>query len=503
MKHHQFFYVLLACLLCFLAACLPEEPILIYVTPTPAELTEVPTLQPVTEIANLATPIPSDFPVPGTPAPTNTILGSVIAADYTLPPTSTPRPSETPLPSTATFAETATLLPVAPSATTAPAVPFIQLPNLDAARMGIQLDPTLKQDDWNQAVADIQRLGVKWLKVQVAWKMLQPNNPGEVSEDFRRLETYLETAHNNGAGLNILLSIAKAPNWARDTADQDGPPKNPQMLVDFVNLVLQEFGQAVDAIEVWNEPNLIREWSGQPLTGQSYMSLFVPVYNAINVYSARMKTDPLTPRATPITVITAGLAPSNAPGATDDRLYLQQMYDGGLAGYGDLGVGVHPYGWGNPPDALCCQSDSTRGWDDQPQFFFMNTLQDYRGIMLQNNHGQAKLWPTEFGWASWAGFPGDPPEPWVGYTDECQQGTYTVRAFQIGQGLDYIGPMMLWNLNWALLAGMVENRDERAAYSVIVPLDPRERAAYWMLYDAIRPEIPSLPSYSRCPGAGG
>jgi hypothetical protein len=72
----------------------------------------------------------------------------------------------------------------------------------------------------------------------------------------------------------------------------------------------------------------------------------------------------------------------------------------------------------------------------------------------------------------------------------------------MSQERDFIGPFMLWNLNFAILSGMVESRDERAAYSLIVPLEPRERAAYWMLFDAIRPEIPQLDSYSRCPGAG-
>jgi len=86
------------------------------------------------------------------------------------------------------------------------------------------------------------------------------------------------------------------------------------------------------------------------------------------------------------------------------------------------------------------------------------------------------------------------------YIGECQQGNYTVEAFQYVQSLPYMGPMILWNLNWAMLTGMVENRDERAAYSLIVPLPIRERAAYWMLYDAIRPDE-QLADYARCRGA--
>ncbi len=497
---------LLFCLLVLMAACVPQEPIRVYVTPTPAETaipaTPVPTVEVTNEIANVPTIPATATAVEGTLAPTVTFLGSIIGPEYTLPPTSTPEPSHTPLPPTEGPTQAATISPSSAPTNTLPAAPQNALPNLNPAMMGIQLDPTLNQTDWNKAIEDIQRLGVKWLKVQVAWKMLQPNGPGDVTEDFRRLETYLETAYNNGGGLDILVSIAKAPDWARDTNDQDGPPKDPQMLVNFINLMLQEFGQAIDAIEIWNEPNLIREWSGQALTGQSYMTLFVPAYNAINAYSEKMKADPQTPRSTPITVITAGLAPADGEGAANDRTYLQQMYAAGLANYPDAAVGIHPYSWWNSPDDTCCDRDKTRGYDDKPQFFFSNTINDYRNIMTQSGDPNAKLWTTEFGWATWDGLPAPPPQDWMGWVNECQQGNDIVRAFQIGQTLDYMGPMMLWNLNFAMLSGMVDNRDERAGYSLLVPLDPRERAAYWMLYDAIRPEIPSLPSYSRCPGIG-
>jgi hypothetical protein len=75
------------------------------------------------------------------------------------------------------------------------------------------------------------------------------------------------------------------------------------------------------------------------------------------------------------------------------------------------------------------------------------------------------------------------------YNDKWAQANFTMRAFQIGQSSDYIGPMFLWNLNWGILPGMVDNRDERAAYSLLVPLQPSERPLYWMIYDAVRPDV--------------
>ncbi len=475
-----------------LTACAPQQPVLVYVTPTSESLaataTTVPTLIPSSPTQSPAAVTLQPTIVPATPV---NEVGALINSNYTLPP---PPPTGTPLPTTPAPTEPpAVPTSVPPTAVPATAVPVPAqgaMPDLDPNQMGIQLDPTLSQDDWNQAVQDIQRLGVKWVKVQVNWKQLQPNSADEISVDFRRLEIYLETAFN--AGLDILISVAKAPNWARSNQTEDGPPDDPQALANFIMLLLNEFGTSVDAVEVWNEPNLSREWQGQPLNGQSYMQYFVPSYQVVTAYVQRMINDPQTPRTTPLTVITAGLAPTsdNAEiGSRNDRSYLQEMYAAGLGNYSDVAVGVHPYGWGNPPDARCCQMGTERGWDDDPHFFFLDTISDFRSIMEQNGHASGKLWATEFGYATWDGFPGDPPQPWMAYNDKWAQGQYTIKAFHLAQGMDFMGPMMIWNLNFALLAGMVDSRDERAAYSLITPLNPRERPAYWMIYDAVRPDV--------------
>ncbi|MBI5669342.1 MAG: cellulase family glycosylhydrolase [Chloroflexi bacterium] len=474
-------------LLVLLAACKPQEPIYIYITPTPQTepaLAAVPTLAVTAEATAdtgtaTASPTATLTPTATPTGPTVTPVGSVIEPGYTLPPTSTPRATSTPTP-TATATTGPSPTPSGPTPT--------PLPTLDPSRMGIQLDPTLDQNDWNQALADIARLGVKWVKVQVAWEIYQPNGPQDITEDFRRLEIYLETARNQG--LNVLISVAKAPNWARSNQTEDGPPDDPAMLATFIGIILNEMGPSIAAVEVWNEPNLQREWQGKPINGGEYMRLFAPAYQAIRRYSPTM------------TVITAGLAPTgDNPGSVDDRAYLRQMYAAGLANYRDVAVGIHPYGWGNPPDARCCQPDPEPGWDDDPHFFFLDNIEDYREIMVESGHSSAQLWATEFGWASWTALAGEAPEPWMTYTDECEQGNYIIRAFEMAQERDYMGPMILWNLNFATLAGLVENRDERAAYSLIIPRGaPRERAAYWMLYDAIHTDIPQLESYAVCPG---
>jgi hypothetical protein len=110
--------------------------------------------------------------------------------------------------------------------------------------------------------------------------------------------------------------------------------------------------------------------------------------------------------------------------------------------------------------------------------------------MVNNGHANNRIWVTEFGWATWDRFPGDAPEEWMRYNDQWSQAHHTLRAFQIGQSTDYIGPMMLWNMNFGWLASLVENRDERAAYSLLTRLQPQqERPLYWMLYDTTHHDL--------------
>lgn len=465
--------ILLLCSLLALGACIPQAPIIIYVTPTPnsadqTELAAVPTDVPTS--APSITPVPTMPPVvtftPSRSEATSTFIGPVVGPDYRPPPTNTPRPG-TP---TQTLTPTTTTTP-GPTNTPSGPTPTL-LPSLDAARIGVQVHSLLDQDDWNEVLRRVDQLKVGWVKVQIDWSILQPNSGDEISEAFRRQELYLESLSQRGA--NVLISVAKAPAWARSTNAEAGPPDDPQALANFITLMLREFGEVIDAVEVWNEPNLRREWQGQPLNGQSYMRYFDAAYKAVRAYSPT------------ITVITGGLAPTgNSDGSVDDRTYLRQMYNAGLARYSDVAVGVHPYSWGNPPDARCCDAVEGQGWDDDPHFFFANNVEDYRQIMVSSGHADADMWITEFGWATWDGFPGSAPETWMTYNDKWRQANYTIRAFQLGQETDYVGPMMLWNLNFGILERAVENGDERAAYSLVIPLHPSERPLYWMIHDIL------------------
>lgn len=325
---------------------------------------------------------------------------------------------------------------------------------LDHARMGVQVDWNLSQGDWNQVMDMVNPMQVGWVKIQASWRGLEPEQ-GQLGGDAPRLQLLLEDAHKRG--YRVLISIAKAPDWARADHSADGPPDDPAELGRFLTLFLAQMGANIDAIEVWNEPNLRIEWTGSlAFSGQGYMDLFRPAYEAIRAFSPSMP------------IITAGLAPTiDGDGSVNDRRFLRQMYQAGLADLKDVAVGIHPYSWGNPPDMRCCDAVEGRGWDDKPQFFFLNNLDTYRGIMRENGHAASQVWVTEFGWASWDGFASSPPEAWMGYNTAQDQADYTLRAFGIGQALDFVAAMFLWNLNFAN-ATTVAAPNQVAGYSLLL-----------------------------------
>jgi hypothetical protein len=267
-----------------------------------------------------------------------------------------------------------------------------------------------------------------------------------------------------------MISITNAPAWARPPgADLNlhGPPADPHTLGNFIQAFLSGFNKedhVIDAIEIWNEPNLDREWNGMPISGVKYMELFRVSYDTIK------QIDPN------IILITAGPAPvgDGVPGTVGDRAYLQQMYDAGLAQFPDIKIGAHPYGWGNPPDATCCTTE--RGWADNRVFYFKDTLEDYAAIINRNGHG-AKIWVTEFGWGTLEGVTGDdrtfyPPEtaPYFDLITAQSQSQYTVRAFELMQTPplgDVVEVAILWNLNFARAVDFESTRDQRAGYSLL------------------------------------
>ncbi len=360
-------------------------------------------------------------------------------------PTSTPEPTETPVPPTPVpVEESGTPAEEAPAEAPAGEGPPPVAPakgNLPFA-YGIQADP---RGNTSANIGLIKGMGFNWVKFQMAWKDVE-TSPGNYSWGMWD-EIIGQYAAN---GIQVLLSIPKAPDWSRPPDDDrsvEGPPQDPNTYAGFVGQVAGRYAGKVQAIEVWNEQNLYYEAGGHGrINPAAYTELLKASYNAIKAANPDM------------IVVSGAMTPTGAPppAAMDDVEYLRQMYANGVKGFFDA-VGAHPSGFANPPDALYAGGDfdPTRGYDDHRSFFFRNTMEEYRRVMVDNGDGDKTIWPTEFGWPVWR-FQGDARFIFAQSNSLEQQANFTTRAYQLGKEWGWVGTMFLWNLDYNVTAASTE-----------------------------------------------
>ena len=397
---------------------------------------------------------PSPRPVtPTRPSPTATPLPYPI----TTPATETPvRPTARP---------TATQTPH-PTITPTRAHPVYDGPPLDRSEVGIQVH--LHREDIGSIFEHLRALRVGWVKVQVSWKLFEPE-PGRYDLDrFDELDQLVANA--SSSDIYVLLSVAKAPEWSRPTTELDGPPTDYGLYRAFMSLLAQRYKGSIAAYELWNEPNLRREWNSAPLDAGEFIKL---------VSAGAAGVSEIDPLAILVSGAPAPTGINDRIEAIDDREYLREMLAAGVADIVDA-IGAHPYGWANPPDASATDASQVAPTHNQhPSFFFHDTLWDYFSILNAAGRPEMQVWVTEFGWGSFDGMGANAPvgAEYMTAVDEYQQASYTLLAFELAHQWRWVGPLFLWNLNFAPLLG---TDFSESGYSLLRP-DGSPRPVYLAL----------------------
>lgn len=335
---------------------------------------------------------------------------------------------------------------------------------------GIQIYPD-GQDI--RALADTAAsLGMGWVRIVVRWRDFEPIK-GEI--DFRDLDNAVDEMNANGT--KVLFTVTAAPSWARTSTDEDGPPDNFADYGIFMGALAQRYTGRAQAYEIWNEPNLRREWNStiHSIGAASYIELLRVGYAAVKA------ADPYA------VVVSGGLAPTgynDGVNAINDRLFLRDLYRAGLAATSDA-IGAHPRGWANPPDSLCCSPaiGVTSHYEDA-SFYFLNTLRDYRQIIVESGDANTAIWVTAFGW----GTSEDTDLPsqthvFVSYTSLDEQAAYVPRAFELGAELGFVGPMFLYNLNGC----QAQLPDAEACYYGLIGPDGEPRPVFFAVQQRLNP----------------
>ena len=225
--------------------------------------------------------------------------------------------------------------------------------------------------------------GLRWQKSLFPWREIEPVEKGrfEWAEADRVVQASAE------AGLNVIARLDFQPTWARRDHAHNGPPDDYRDYWDFVSAFVTRYRGRVQAIEVWNEPNLDREWGNQPISRESAADYVRLLGGA---YSAAHAADPN------IIVLSAGLSPTGVtdPHSADDVEYLKWMYAAGLKGKFDA-LGAHANAQAPEPTAAF---GSLKDFP-HPSFYFRR-VEQLRDVMVDNADGARKIWLLEWGWTS-------------------------------------------------------------------------------------------------------
>lgn len=264
-------------------------------------------------------------------------------------------------------------------------------------------------------------LHMDWVRLMVfshvkqifAWEDIEPR-PGEFN--FSRADELL--GELEAKGLKVVARLGDAPEWATQNVPGkkrvdfvDAPPDRLEDWAAYCGALAGRYPGRIAAYQIWNEPNLGREWGMKPPNAAEYVELLKACSDAIRA------ADPQA------IIISAGLAPTGTWTAevTPDDMFFQQMYDAGFQQYVDV-AGVNAPGYNFPPEV---SPDDVVAQGGQ-RFGTFRHVEDMRRIMVKNGDSARQMAILEMGWTQ------DPIHDnyrWFAVTEE-QQADYFVRAYR-------------------------------------------------------------------------
>ena len=300
-----------------------------------------------------------------------------------------------------------------------PVVPFF-----DSPAYGVHTFLWWRPDIAQRDLGLMQEMGFTWAKQKFSWRDIEGAVKGRY--DWYRPDTIVDLAQ--AANINLVIRLDQQPLWSVDSLPPEQitgnqPPVDYQDFGDFCGAVAERFQGRIAAYQVWNEPNLSREWGNRSPDPAEYTELLRVCYQAIK------QADPNA------IVISAGLAPTGTqpPYAMPDMDYLQGMYEAGAANYFDV-LGLNAPGYAAPPDLSPAEAEDPAYGGGR--WFAFRHVEDMRAIMVANGDGHKQVAILEMGWITDGTLADgsslrDHHESYAWYAlDEQTQADYLVGAYQ-------------------------------------------------------------------------
>lgn len=339
-------------------------------------------------------------------------------------PTPTPPPTATPTPT--------------PTVTPTPA-PIIPTAGSSGGGFGAVAPPSGSIGDFalgghvhnvsGAAIGAMQRSGMTWMKKQIRFY------PGYDASDAI---AFVGQAH--AAGFKALVGTVGNP--------ADVAAGGEAYMREFANWLGAVAASGADAIEVWNEPNIDREWPRNQISGGGYVNMLRLAYQSIK--SANGST----------IVIGAAPSPTGAENAypgqvVNDNNWLRQVVDAGGLNYMDC-LGMHYNEGIVPPTAT--SGDPRDGYYTRYLTSFLNEHWNIIG-------GQRPICVTELGYLTPEGYPALPSYwAWGQNTTVSQQAAWLAQAASVLSNSGKAQMMIVWNIDFTQYAS-----DPQGGYAIIRP----------------------------------
>ncbi len=351
----------------------------------------------------------SEATAPTAPSPTAVAVEptavTVAPTGMAVTPTKKPRPTST----------------TPPTATIAP-VPQPKPLKMNSPEYGAQAFLWWRPETADRDLGLMKAAGLTWVKQQFAWRDIE----GAAKGKFIWANADQAVYFSNAKGIDVLARVDNAPDWAApgcfDVNKMSmGPAKKMQDWVDFLTAFVTRYKGRIRAYEIWNEPNLSREWCNQPPNPTAYVALLQASYAAIKA---------VDPNAI---IVSAGMTPTTQSDAKamPDTTFIEQMYaamKNKSDGYFDV-LGVHAPGFKAPPDMspddVANNPTYNHGEGAAGRIYTFRHAEDVRKIMVAHGDSAKQIAILEFGWTL------DPVHPAYSWfrVEEQTQAAYVPGAF--------------------------------------------------------------------------
>lgn len=322
-------------------------------------------------------------------------------------------------------------------------------------------------DTTERDLKKITDLRFGWVKLLFPWREIEGRGKGQ----FYWEESDRVVREARSANMRIIARLDFQPGWSRGDGANNGPPDNYSDYEDFVREFVTRYKQGskigtIDAIEIWNEVNLDREWGEARISSRSAADYVRLLKGA---YQAAKKVDP------GMTIVSAGLSPTGTDNgrAQPDDTYLRWMYETGAKPYFDVLAAN--------ANVQCPCVDAAPGSVEgfNHASFYFRRVEQLRDIMVANRDGDKQIWLMEFGWTT------DrihPSYSWYA-TTESRKSELIIEAFQFARKnwAPWIGVMTLWTI-----ADPSWGPDDEQVWWAITNPDGSTRPAYDRLLKARR-----------------